>query len=292
MSDTNSDDWVDSPNDSPEVDEDRQSEADNVNASSVQQDEQQFPRRSLEEVEETAANARRRTSSLSSGIAAMSPTELASAQPRQPTPPPPPHSSTLPNQIEHAPDHDRNRSPKSSLPDYYNPDSPTQKRGKGVFRNPVADTWREDAYMKKEPTHQKMTAREASKVQDRWRCEYCGRLNERGIETTTPENPVTTELETLRRDTGSIRIGAAGPSRASTDPLYAHAPSTSSVSCARCEYCKEKLPFNIMTRRVNSRNEEAEANDQEREESMNPRGDQSEENDARNDEDEWEDDNE
>ena len=61
--------------------------------------------------------------------------------------------------------------------------------------------------MKKEPTHQKMTAREASKVQDRWRCEYCGRLNERGIETTT-------ELETLRRDTGSIRIGAAGPSRA------------------------------------------------------------------------------
>ncbi|RYN58099.1 hypothetical protein AA0117_g4090 [Alternaria alternata] len=247
MSDTNSDDWVDSPNDSPEVDEDRQSEADNVNASSVQQDEQQFPRRSLEEVEETAANARRRTSSLSSGIAAMSPTELASAQPRQPTPPPPPHSSTLPNQIEHAPDQDRNRSPKSSLPDYHNPDSPTQKRGKGVFRNPVADTWREDAYMKKEPTHQKMTAREASEVQDRWRCEYCGRLNERGIETTTPENPATTELETLRRDTGSIRIGAAGPSRASTNPLYAHAPSTSSVSCARCEYCKEKLPFNIMT---------------------------------------------
>ena len=45
-------------------------------------------------------------------------------------------------------------------------------------------------------------------------------------------------------------------------------------------------------RRVNLRNEEAEANDQEREESMNPRGDQSEENDARNDEGEWEDDNE
>lgn len=43
---------------------------------------------------------------------------------------------------------------------------------------------------------------------------------------------------------------------------------------------------------MNSRNEEAGANDQEREESMNPRGDQSEENDARNDEGEWEDDNE
>ncbi|CAN9384115.1 unnamed protein product [Alternaria sp. RS040] len=222
MSDTNSDDWVDSPNDSLGVDEDRQSEADNVNPSSVQQDEQQFPRRSVEEVEKTAyvfnpkeqtpASTHRRTSSLSSGIAAMSPTELASAQPRQPSPPPPPHSSTLPNQIEHTPDHDRNRSPKSSLPDYHNPDSPTQKRGKGVFRNPVADTWREDAYMKKEPTHQKMTAGEASKVQDR--------------------------------------------------------------------------------RRVNLRNEEAEAKDQEREESMNPRGDQSEENDARNNEDEWEDDNE
>jgi hypothetical protein len=40
---------------------------------------------------------------------------------------------------------------------------------------------------------------------------------------------------------------------------------------------------------VNSRNEEAEANDQEREESMNPTEDQSEENDARNDEGEWED---
>lgn len=43
---------------------------------------------------------------------------------------------------------------------------------------------------------------------------------------------------------------------------------------------------------MNLRNEEAEANDQEREESMNRRGDQSEGNDARNDEDEWEDDNE
>lgn len=43
---------------------------------------------------------------------------------------------------------------------------------------------------------------------------------------------------------------------------------------------------------MNLRNEEAEANDQEREESMSPRGDQSEGNDARNDEDEWEDDNE
>lgn len=47
---------------------------------------------------------------------------------------------------------------------------------------------------------------------------------------------------------------------------------------------------------MNLRNEEAEANEQEREESMSPRGDQSEgngaRNDARNDEDEWEDDNE
>jgi hypothetical protein len=43
---------------------------------------------------------------------------------------------------------------------------------------------------------------------------------------------------------------------------------------------------------VNLRNEEAEANDQEREENVNPREDQIEGNDARNDEDEWEDDNE
>ncbi|KAG9196209.1 hypothetical protein G6011_01330 [Alternaria panax] len=239
MSDANSDEWVDSSGGSQEADETVPSEADNPNAGPVEQDNQQFSRRSVEEVERTA-----RTSSLSSGIAAMSPVELASAQPRQPTPLPQPHSCTLPNQIEHTPYHDRNRSPKSSLPDYHNPDSPTQRRGKGIVRNPVADTWREDAYMKKEPTDQKMTAVEASKVQDRWRCEHCGRLNERGVETTTLANPAITEPTRLTRDGEDTRIGAAGPSRA-TEPVYVDLPATSGVPYAKCEYCKEKLPLDF-----------------------------------------------
>jgi len=133
----------------------------------------------------------------------MTPAELTSTQPRQPTPPPPRRSSTLPDQIEHDPSHDRARSPKSLLPDYHDPDSPTQKRGHGIPRNPVADTWREDAYLKKEPSERKISSAEAGNMQDRWRCEYCGRLNERGAETTTtmpdPEDP---------------RVGTAGPSTA------------------------------------------------------------------------------
>ncbi|CAG5187921.1 uncharacterized protein ALTATR162_LOCUS11822 [Alternaria atra] len=229
MSDANSDDWVDSP-------------------SSVEQDEQQFPKSSVEEVERTAyrqhAPTHRRTSSLSSGIAAMSLVQLASAQPRQPTSPPPPHSSTLPNQIEHEPDHDRNRSPKSSLPDYHDPDSPTQKRGKGIVRNPVADTWREDAYMKEKASERKITVAEASKVQDRWRCEYCGRLNERGTETTASENPATTTPTILTRDGDIPQIGAPGPSDESTEPVYVPQPPKSGVPYAKCGYCREKLPLN------------------------------------------------
>lgn len=147
-----------------------------------------------------SARTRRRTSSISSGLAAMTPAEVASTQPRQPTPPPRRRSSTLPNQIEHDPSNDRARSPRSSLPDYHDPDSHTQERGHGIRRNPVADTWREDAYLKKEPSERKLSTAEAGKLQDRWRCEYCGELNERGAETTPdPDDP---------------RVGAAGSSTA------------------------------------------------------------------------------
>jgi hypothetical protein len=98
------------------------------------------------------------------------------------------------------------------LPDYHDPDSLTQKRGKGIVRNPVADTWREDAYMKEKASDRKITVAEASRVQDRWRCEYCGRLNERGTETTASENPATTTPTILTRDGDIPRIGAPGPS--------------------------------------------------------------------------------
>jgi hypothetical protein len=97
----------------------------------------------------------------------MSPEELRSSLPRQPSPPPPRRSSTFPNQIEHDPSHDRARSPKSSLPDYHDRNSPTQKRGPGIPRNPVVDTWREDAYLKKEASDRKISSAEAGQMQDR-----------------------------------------------------------------------------------------------------------------------------
>ncbi|KAI4691292.1 uncharacterized protein J4E84_003583 [Alternaria hordeiaustralica] len=230
MSDANSDDWVDSSESSDDDEDGEASDGDDETSTS----EQQFPRRSVDEVESAAANTRRRTSSISSGLAAMTPAEVTSTQPRQPTPPPPRRSSTLPDQIEHDPSHDRARSPKSSLPDYHDPDSPTQKRGHGIPRNPVADTWREDAYLKKEPSERKISSAEAGKMQDRWRCEYCGRLNERGGETTTtmpdPEDP---------------RVGTAGPSTAPTGPVRIPAYEPSGVSETRCAYCGEKLTLDL-----------------------------------------------
>jgi hypothetical protein len=188
----------------------------------------------------------------------MTPAELASIQPRQPTPPLPPRSSTFPDQIEHEPSHDRARSPKSSLPDYHDPDSPTQKRGPGIPRNPVADTWREDAYLKKEASDRKISSAEAGKMQDRWRCEYCNALNEREAEATPTPDP------------NDPRVGAAGPSTAYV--TKAHPPSqknnrfgdysanssvrptgpvripdhkASGIWYTRCRYCGETLPWDL-----------------------------------------------
>ncbi|KAI4944580.1 hypothetical protein J4E91_008583 [Alternaria rosae] len=228
MSATNSDDWVDSSGGSDD-DIDAEASDGEYEPDTDEVNEQQFPRRSVDEVESAAT--RRRTSSISSGLAAMTPAEVASTQPRQPTPPPRRRSSTLPNQIEHDPSHDTARSPRSSLPDYHDPDSPTQKRGHGIRRNPVADTWREDAYLKKEPSERKLSSAEAGKLQDRWRCEYCGELNERGAETTPdPDDP---------------RVGAAGSSTAPTGPVRIPCYEPSSVSYSRCQYCGEKLPSDL-----------------------------------------------
>lgn len=100
-------------------------------------------------------------------------------QPAQPAPTTPPHGSAFPGQYPHDALHDRTRSPKTTLPDYHDPDSPTQKRGPGIARNPVSDTWRADAYEKREAGKGKIV--DVAKRQDRWKCEYCGNLNERGV---------------------------------------------------------------------------------------------------------------
>jgi hypothetical protein len=64
----------------------------------------------------------------------------------------------------------------------------------------VADTWREEAYLKKEASGRKISSAEAGQMQDRWKCEYCGSWNERGDDTTPdPDDP---------------RVGTAGPSGA------------------------------------------------------------------------------
>jgi hypothetical protein len=189
----------------------------------------------------------------------MTPAELASIQPRQPTPPPLPRSSTFPDQIEHDPSHDRARSPKSSLPDYHDPDSPTQKRGPGIPRNPVADIWREDAYLKKETSDRKISSAEAGKMQDRWRCEYCNALNERGAEATPTPDP------------DDPRVGAAGASTAYVTKAHPPPPQkkprsgdynayssvrptgpvripdyrASGIWYTRCRYCGETLPWDL-----------------------------------------------
>lgn len=160
----------------------------------------------------------------------MSPEQVRSAQPRQPTPPPPRRGSTIPDQIYQDPRYDHKRSPKSSLPEFREPDSPTQKRGPGIPRNPVADTWREDAYVKERPSKRRLSIVEAGKMQDRWRCEYCNQMNEgsTGVTTVTTTPTRTTPHETeitittvSQKSTTTIttpqsddpRVGTTGPSR-------------------------------------------------------------------------------
>jgi len=67
----------------------------------------------------------------------------------------------------------------TSLPNYSEPDSPTQKRGKGIARNPMSDTWTEGAYIKPHATADKIV--DVERMQDRWQCGNCGHFNDRGV---------------------------------------------------------------------------------------------------------------
>ena len=77
-----------------------------------------------------------------------------------------------------------------------------QRRGSVVTRNPVSDTWRDDAFTKKDSGKGKMI--DVEKQQDRWRCGYCGNLNERGIAKNVPKT-----TEEGHNDNG---VGLPGPS--------------------------------------------------------------------------------
>lgn len=121
---------------------------------------------------------RRRNSSISSGLARLSMSQISASQPSQPQSPEA-HVSVFPEQFSHEPQHYCTRSPKAPLPDHHNPSSQTQRRGSSITRNPISDTWREEAYKRKEAGKEKIV--DVAKKQDRWRCEYCENLNERGI---------------------------------------------------------------------------------------------------------------
>ncbi|KAA8625721.1 hypothetical protein PtrSN002B_004869 [Pyrenophora tritici-repentis] len=91
--------------------------------------------------------------------------DIEGGKPPQPAPETPPHVSTFPNQFPHDADHDRTKSPMTSLPNYSEPDSPTQKRGKGIVRNIMSDTWTEGAYIKPNSTTEQII--DVEKMQDR-----------------------------------------------------------------------------------------------------------------------------
>ncbi|KNG45143.1 protein kinase [Stemphylium lycopersici] len=225
MSEEGSDEWVSDSGDSGAAEEPVADEEQALGS---------FPRRSLEEVERDAATARRRTSSLSSSLAALSSSEHAALQPAQPAPTTPPHGSAFPGQYPHDALHDRTRSPKTTLPDYHDPDSPTQKRGPGIARNPVSDTWRADAYEKREAGKGKIV--DVAKRQDRWKCEYCGNLNERGVS------------GFVAAPGDEEGVGVAGSSRVSPNttrtPIQIPAPTPAGLAPGeqvKCTYCAEQI---------------------------------------------------
>ncbi|KAF1850948.1 uncharacterized protein K460DRAFT_412576 [Cucurbitaria berberidis CBS 394.84] len=130
---------------------------------------------SAEEVQRKASSPEIHHSALSSGFDHMTLDELETNKPPAP-PPEPTHQAHFPNQYQHEPGHGRHSSPQApELPDLH---AAGDERSLNV-RNPVSDTWREDAYEKLDRSEvTKMSDIEAK--QDRWKCENCGVLNERG----------------------------------------------------------------------------------------------------------------
>lgn len=148
------------------------------------------------------AATRSRTSSISSRLGRLSISGLTSL-PSQSTPQQPQASNSTErpsNDLQH----EHTRPHTSPVLEHQDPTSLTRKRGPGVPRNPVSDTWRDDAYTKKDSGKGKMV--DVAKRQDRWRCEYCGRYNERGIAKDTSG----TKIEGV--DENAL-VGVPGPSR-------------------------------------------------------------------------------
>jgi hypothetical protein len=153
----------------------------------------------------------------------------------------------------------------TNLPDYHDPDSPTQRRGPGIFRNPVADQWRDGAY------EQWLAGADllfdVGRRQDRWKCEYCGEYNERGITVPEPEEGTA--------DPNDPRIGVAGPSTAAPGPARIPSSATSEPvpipgsepsgvapsDLVQCANCKENInlpatlsePRELVEARINAK---------------------------------------
>jgi DNA-directed RNA polymerase subunit RPC12/RpoP len=134
----------------------------------------------------------------------MSIEEINEAKPPSPEPKPTP-TSAFPEQFPHRSGHHRSRSPLSNLPDYHHPALTTLRHGPDYPRNPAADIWREGAYERYKPGTEHII--DVEKKQDRWRCEYCRQLNERGVSKDDEEK----EKKKKQEEEGKGQNGNPGP---------------------------------------------------------------------------------
>jgi hypothetical protein len=147
------------------------------------------------------------------------------------------HTSPPPRPILHLPGHARTKNPMS------------------ISRNPVADQWRDGAYERWLAGADLIF--DVERKQDRWKCEYCGHFNERGVTKPDPEeiHEGGTVDPTAIVDPNNPRISAAGPSTAppgpanispsaTSDPVQIPGSQPSGVAAndlVRCGYCGEDL---------------------------------------------------
>ncbi|EUC42897.1 hypothetical protein COCMIDRAFT_39129 [Bipolaris oryzae ATCC 44560] len=236
MSQDGSDDWESASNDSGQGDDGNIAGSETNRSTDVL-----FSKRSQEEIENDVVQIRSRNSSISSGLARLSMSQITASQPSQPS------SSELricafPEQFRYKPQHDNTCLPKTPLPEHHSPNSPnspTQRRGSNITRNPISDTWREDAYMKKEAGGEKIV--DVAKRQDRWRCEYCENLNERGVANEYSEAD-------KRKDSHDAGSGVASSSKispyTSSNPIKipgSDPPGVAPGDLVKCTYCGEQM---------------------------------------------------
>ncbi|KAF5844574.1 hypothetical protein GGP41_007595 [Bipolaris sorokiniana] len=150
-----------------------------------------------------------------------------------------PQISTFPEQFPYEPQHDCTRLPTTPLLGHHDPSFPAQRRGPDITRNPISDTWREDAYKKKEARKEKIV--DMAKTQDWWRCEYCGNLNERGI--TKDDSGVDKRKD--GHDAGSgVASSSRVPPHTSSNPIKIPGsipPGVAPGDLVRCTYCGEQM---------------------------------------------------